>query len=349
MLYEITYKDRFWEEMQDEPGPLTFCIYEYISVSLTKVFPTARVLQVESRQILSVLDEVDDVRMDRHISELLSVLSLDENYYFATIAVSPPFLPTSDFPSVYEQTVSLLQERKLMEGSQVVRESAGRPFVYLLTPAQEQQFERNLSSGNAQELLHLLDRHLALMERKDATFAQYHEFVRDIVQKVRRSLHASRLQEQDIEPLLGALNSSQSFYSVKHYRKFFSQLLVAACQTIQYSRKVGDPIVAHVTNYVEKNYGEDITLDIVAEQLRITGGYLSTYFKEKTGEYFVDYVNRIRVEKAQHLLLETPMKIQEISNRCGYQNINTFNRIFKKYSGMSPRDFRKDHFSGNVS
>src|SRR5690606_12486437 len=96
-----------------------------------------------------------------------------------------------------------------------------------------------------------------------------------------------------------------SLYAVRHFRKFLSQLLAAACEEIRQHRRNGDPVIDFVADYVEKHYAEDITLDIVAEHLHITGGYLSTYFKDKTGEYFVDYINSVRIRAAQRLLLDT--------------------------------------------
>ncbi|MNI09962.1 HTH-type transcriptional regulator YesS [compost metagenome] len=349
VVYQLIYKDRFWEEMKGEPGPLTYCIYEYIKNSIRQIFPDALTLQVESRQLLSVINKADNAALQTYIEELQHVLSHDSEYYFLTIAVSPPYEHLTDFTEAYEQTIRLLQERKLNEHTQVVWESTKRQSANLLTPAQEQQFDSNLAAGNAQELLHLLDRHLALMERKHATAQQFHQFVVDIVSKVRKTMNGLQLSDQAVESVVSNLNVTLSFYSMRQFRKFFSQLLVAACEEIQSKQSNGDPIINFVIDYVGKHYAEDITLDIVAEHLHITGGYLSTYFKEKTGEYFVDYINVVRIRFAQRLLLETDLKIQDISFKSGYQNINSFNRMFKKFSGMSPREFRKEKLCGQDS
>lgn len=342
VVYEITYKDRFWEEMKEEPGPLTYRIHTFINHSLLKVFPASLTIQVESRQMLSVMNEIDDVRLDAYISKLLQVVSHDADFYFLTVAISPAYPQMFDFTEAYEQTVKLLQERKLNEDTQIVRQSAGRQSVHLLTPAQEQQFDSNLAAGNTQELLHLLDRQLALMERKCETVLQYQEFLIDIVQKVRKTFHCLRLDERAIQPVIAGLGTGQSFYSGRHYRKFFSQLLVAACEEIRSIQKNVDPVIDFVVDYVNKHYDQDITLDIVAEHLHITGGYLSTYFKDKTGENFIDYINGVRIRVSQRMLLETELRIQDVSIRAGYQNINSFNRMFKKFTGMSPREFRKE-------
>ncbi|SDE40236.1 Helix-turn-helix domain-containing protein [Paenibacillus sp. UNCCL117] len=342
IVFEISYRARFWEEMRQGPERLTYFIREFINQALSLECPRSLTFQAESRLIFSVVYDIDDASLDACLHRLLEAMKQDADGYFVTVAVSRMFPEASDYTAAYEQTVSLLQERILNEETQVVKECASREWSHLLAPAQERQFDTNLRAGNAQELLQLLDRHLAQLERRQGTVRQYREFTIDIVQKVRKTLHALRLDEQATESVIGELGSLQSFYSSRQYRMFFSQLLAAACEEIAGKQKNGDPIIDFVTEYVQAHYQKDITLDIVAEKLHITGGYLSTYFKEKTGEYFVDYINNVRIDKAKRMLLEQPgKKIQDIAQESGYQNINSFNRMFKKMSGMSPRDFRR--------
>ncbi|MNW01185.1 HTH-type transcriptional regulator YesS [compost metagenome] len=80
----------------------------------------------------------------------------------------------------------------------------------------------------------------------------------------------------------------------------------------------------------------------MADKLHITRSYLSTYFKEKTGINFVDYVNSVRIDKAKKLLLNPAIRIQDAAQFVGYQNINSFNRMFKKSTGFTPSEFRRN-------
>jgi two-component system response regulator YesN len=103
-----------------------------------------------------------------------------------------------------------------------------------------------------------------------------------------------------------------------------------------------DHIIQFVYDYLENNYDKDITLDVVADKLNISRSYLSSYFKEKTGTNFVDYVNSVRIDKAKKLLLNPDIRIQDAAQFVGYQNINSFNRMFKKFTGFTPSEFRKN-------
>jgi len=68
--------------------------------------------------------------------------------------------------------------------------------------------------------------------------------------------------------------------------------------------------------------------------------YLSYFFKEQTGENFIDYLNKVRIEKAKELLKDSSMSLSEIASQVGYSNAGYFNRIFKKIVGITPGQYR---------
>ncbi|WP_308639614.1 helix-turn-helix domain-containing protein [Paenibacillus silvisoli] len=105
-----------------------------------------------------------------------------------------------------------------------------------------------------------------------------------------------------------------------------------------------DGIIDFVKSYMEQHYREDVTLDMLSDKLGITASYLSTYFKAKTGMNFIDYINNYRIELAKSLLCAADMRIQDVASQVGYHNINSFNRMFKKISGVTPSEFRKLHY-----
>ncbi len=69
----------------------------------------------------------------------------------------------------------------------------------------------------------------------------------------------------------------------------------------------------------------------------------STLFKERTGEKFVDYLNRVRIEKSVELLTTTNMKMYQIAKNVGYDNVKYFFKIFKKVMGVTPEAYREAH------
>lgn len=92
--------------------------------------------------------------------------------------------------------------------------------------------------------------------------------------------------------------------------------------------------------FIREHLEEKFSLAEVAQAVHICPTYLSEKFKEVTGENFVAYVARSRVEKARALLQTTSSRISEIAFATGFQSLSQFNRVFKKLSGESPRVYR---------
>ena len=100
-----------------------------------------------------------------------------------------------------------------------------------------------------------------------------------------------------------------------------------------------DARMIEIINYVQANY-IDITLDDLAENFFLSKPYLSKYIKEKSGMTFGDLVKKIRMKKAKALLKSSNMTVENIAMSVGYQNVEHFNRLFKKAYDMTPMQFR---------
>ena len=100
-----------------------------------------------------------------------------------------------------------------------------------------------------------------------------------------------------------------------------------------------DARMIEIMNYVQANY-IDITLDDLAENFFLSKPYLSKYIKEKSGMTFGDLVKKIRMKKVKALLKSSNMTVENIAMSVGYQNVEHFNRLFKKAYDMTPMQFR---------
>ena len=96
-----------------------------------------------------------------------------------------------------------------------------------------------------------------------------------------------------------------------------------------------------VVQYIESNYSSELYLEGMAQEFNTTGKYLSKLFINKLGISFLEYLNNLRINKAKILLVETKKNITEIYQEVGFNNRNTFMRVFKKVMGINPSDYRK--------
>ncbi|MGP4060509.1 AraC family transcriptional regulator [Halobacillus sp. H74] len=92
--------------------------------------------------------------------------------------------------------------------------------------------------------------------------------------------------------------------------------------------------------YVDKYYCEDCTLKSVAKDLQYDYAYLSKLFVQMANISFTEYLTQYRISQACYLLKNSQKTIGEIAMRCGYNNLRSFNRNFKKVTAYSPREYR---------
>ena len=138
----------------------------------------------------------------------------------------------------------------------------------------------------------------------------------------------------------------------KHKHMLLSQELYALLTDLTYclthissgSADYGTPTITAVIEYMEINYGEDISLDTLAQITSRTPEYLCSIFKEHTGITIVKYLSNIRLLHAQILLVQEPsMPINEIAKKCGYSSASYFGKVFYKQYKLTPNQYRMSH------
>ncbi len=98
-------------------------------------------------------------------------------------------------------------------------------------------------------------------------------------------------------------------------------------------------IVANVKKYIKEHIEEKLTLNKVAKEFNISSNYLSILFSKHSDIGFSDYVNQKKVEAAKKMMADGNYKMYEISDKLGFESAFYFSRVFKKVTGMSPRDY----------
>lgn len=104
-----------------------------------------------------------------------------------------------------------------------------------------------------------------------------------------------------------------------------------------------ETIATQMLSWCAEHYTEDITAESLAGALYVSQSYISKVFAQKLRCGFREYINSLRIHKAQELLENTDLKIVQIMTQCGFRNQSSFNRVFLGSTGISPREFRRRH------
>lgn len=130
--------------------------------------------------------------------------------------------------------------------------------------------------------------------------------------------------------------------TIDEMKKAMKAIIEKICEAVETRKKIntgnkGDAIIA----YIWENYA-DVNLNVanIADTFGFNSSYLSRFFKEQTGENLLMYINKYRVEKVKELLIGTNLTLNEIALQSGFINSVAVIRIFKKYVGITPTEYR---------
>ena len=115
-------------------------------------------------------------------------------------------------------------------------------------------------------------------------------------------------------------------------------------EAVRTAEEPQDERIVQIMNYIQENY-LTVTLDDLSRQFFLSKPYLSKYIKERSGLTFGENVKKIRLNKASALLKNGNMKVERVAEAAGYQNVEHFNRLFKKRYGVTPVQYRSEQHS----
>ena len=138
--------------------------------------------------------------------------------------------------------------------------------------------------------------------------------------------------------LLKPIDKDELFESV---RSAHSNKQIPEHRTKYDDKQFGHHYIEAVVHYVQENYSRQISLTTAAEVVGLNSVYLSHLFKKIMQVNFSDYLNEVRLQAAEELLVHSMLKNGEIAYKVGYNDPKYFSSLFKKRTGMPPNEFRK--------
>lgn len=99
--------------------------------------------------------------------------------------------------------------------------------------------------------------------------------------------------------------------------------------------------IYRITSYIHAHYRQELSLESLAKHFFMSTCYLSHQFRKVTGYTLIHYIQMTRIRNAQYALMNTRGRITDIAQQCGFTSFSQFNRVFRKFCGTSPSDFRR--------
>ena len=157
-------------------------------------------------------------------------------------------------------------------------------------------------------------------------------------------LDSMNVSREKAASILGELSDPVRFVdSVDKAKDYITRILKVL---IEYRNQVSDKkyteIIDKAREFIKAQYKNDeMSLQTVASYVNVSSNHFSAIFRKETGETFIDYLTKVRMDNAKDLLTCTSMKTSEIGFEVGYKDPHYFSYIFKKTIGMSPKEYRR--------
>ena len=159
-------------------------------------------------------------------------------------------------------------------------------------------------------------------------------------------LNAVRKTMKNVDDMPEQLKESFAFVdSFKTHKEMLEWLKLVTLEAFEYmdsKDKKMCPLIKQILNYIHTNYHMEISLKILSYMFNTNASYIGRLFKIETGALFTDYINNIRIEKAQEMLANGSFKVNDIIEKVGYTNKSHFFRVFKKITGVSPVEYKEN-------
>jgi len=163
-------------------------------------------------------------------------------------------------------------------------------------------------------------------------------YINNIRLSVAEASNEPRVESINIISLHNMISKSENINELNELLKEVSLSITAKINN--YNSKSIKLILRNALDYIHEHYSEQLTLNDVAEHVYVSPSYLSRMFKKELGKNFVDYLNGLRIEKAKELLMDPRYKTYEVAEIVGIPDAHYFSRLFKKYEGVSPTEYR---------
>ncbi len=289
----------------------------------------------------------ETTRIAEHIKQFVR----DHYHIRLTIAVSGIHQDLEGISRAHQDALAGLEYRLVMGSGEIIRyedlpkgglDRESTCYYYPLHT--EQQLINLVKTGDYEKSKALIDEVIDINVSDASLSVSMAKFLMfDLISTMLKTIdEIGAGDKREFMNKVNAVDRLTACKTIKEMKIQIGDVLRQVCQSIQEERKQeSNQLSQQVIAFVREHYSSDsLNITMIGDAFRLTPSYLSKQFKAQTGEALLEFINKTRIEEAKRLLSEEACSIMEIARRVGYADINTFNRVFKKYEGVTPGKYK---------
>ncbi len=201
---------------------------------------------------------------------------------------------------------------------------------------------RSIRAGDTEKALVELSAFMDKVKEGNIPFRLFRRLCLQLLSSVFRIVYENKIQDRIAESAEKPQELFHRNFTSAEFVRYMSELIATIADSLEWNRqqkhnRTLDKAIA----YIRANYAKDLSLEDVAAHVRMSGSYFSAYFKQETGDTFIEYLTRFRIEKAKSLMMNAELRLYEICQLVGYQDVKYFSRLFKRNVGVTPAEYRQ--------
>ena len=344
ILYiQVQYQPTCREGISMPRAELEGCIQTMLSGTLNNLFETTMVFQLEpGRFAARVTLPARDGEIGEQMNRFMKRLEIEEEFACFTVIQSAPLTQSDELSEVYTGVQEAARMALVCDRSQLLTlplpEKKEKEFVF--TGQQEKSLMTFVSQQKLPEAMELAKEIMEENLKRGISHMQTEILCVALVNTV--AYAATRLEES-----ADKIAAASGVYNVITSRCASAGEYVQT--VVDFIRSMGggeqpelenDLLLNNVRRYLQENYRKEFSSEDMAEALHISRSYLSTYYKSKTGINLSESIQIFRMQKAVELLQDSSIRVSDVGAMVGIPSSNTFLRWFRKYTGMTPNEYR---------
>ncbi|MFD2656910.1 response regulator transcription factor [Gracilibacillus thailandensis] len=281
-----------------------------------------------------------DYRMDQFARDVIQDIQRELHDCQLCVGVGAVITDLQDFSRSYQEALYALEQVQTHSGAkyQVYTEQMAEKRKERIHFEEEKDLLEAIKKGDSQQGTLLFDGYFQSVQQNASYQVQ-------IIQKTIENFFiilTRMMKELGLDRNIQM--SFDQFETATQIREAAKVHLQRVMMQISEWRSTGvQGLLMQAKEYIEAHYQRNITLEEVAETVGLSSYYFSKLFKEHFQFTFVEYVTQTRLTKAKDLLLDERVSLKEIALTVGYKDPNYFSRVFKKETGLSPSEYRKQY------
>jgi two-component system response regulator YesN len=327
-----------------------FIIYNILEELAQKEENTIVFQDIHSNTVILMGDETDAGQIQRLIQIYENCKTILEQFFGLgiTFGIGNKVNNLSKINKSYESAFSALEYRFLYGGNKIldIRDFGGMDLVKKLDISEPiKKLILAVKINSETEISSSLRDIMEPLRKYNMSPNRIYIYAQNIIVAISDLLERANLTEDSFsekqQELLQLIYSKKTLAEVE--KNVYNYCLYIGGILSEQRDSFGKKQAILAKEYIEENYqNSELTLQTICFELSISMSYFSAIFKRYTGETFIEALTKKRMEKAMELLTNTTMKIYEIAEKIGFSDPHYFAITFKKFTGMTPKEYAKE-------